>query len=178
MNTSNQRNKPIIPEGFVAMGYIKAIVGVKGWVKVHTDTEFVDGLLDYDVWHIGKDNQWQDIEIETGKVANGVLQVKFTNIDTPEAAMLLRGSTICIARENLETPAEDEFYWMDLIGMSVVNREDQTLGTVKNLLETGAHDVLDVQGEHGQKLIPFISHFVDTVNRESNTITVDWGLDY
>ncbi len=176
--TPNQRKQLTIPEGHVPMGYIKAIVGIHGWVKVHTDTEHVDSLLDYGVWHLGKDQAWQDIEVETGKVANGVLQVKFANIDTPEAAMLLRGSTITIDREDFDTPAENEFYWTDLIGMSVVNREGQNLGKVTSLLETGAHDVLDIRGEWGQKLIPFVSHYVDAVDHDSNTVTVDWGTDY
>ncbi len=178
MTEKLQRNQLTIPDGHVAMGYIKATVGVKGWVKIHTDTEFVDSLLDYSTWHIGKNNQWQNIEIESGKVVSGILQVKFANIDTPEAAVLLRGYTITIAREDFETPEEDEFYWADLVGMSVINHEGHVLGTVKGLLETGAHDVLDIRGEYGQKLIPFVSHYVDSINSDLKTITVDWGIDY
>ena len=45
-------------------------------------------------------------------------------------------------------------------------------------METGAHDVLIIDGEHGQKLIPFVAHFIDQVNHEQRIITADWGLDY
>ena len=74
--------------------------------------------------------------------------------------------------------AEDEFYWVDLVGMSVINRDNITLGKVKNLIETGAHDVLVVHGEYGEKLIPFVSHYIDNVNKDTQQIQVDWGLDY
>ena len=62
--------------------------------------------------------------------------------------------------------------------MTVINRAGDTLGIVKNLMETGAHDVLIIDGEHGQKLIPFVAHFIDQVNHEQRIITADWGLDY
>ena len=90
----------------------------------------------------------------------------------------MRGYTIEIARENFAETEEDEYYWADLVGMSVVNREQAVLGEVVKLMETGAHDVLVVHGEYGEKLIPFVSHYIDGVDVENCKITVDWGVDY
>lgn len=83
-----------------------------------------------------------------------------------------------ISREDFAPADEDEYYWADLVGMTVTNREGNVLGVVDNMMETGAHDILVVRGEYGQKLIPFVGQFIDDVNRESKTIIADWGLDY
>ena len=62
--------------------------------------------------------------------------------------------------------------------MDVVNREGLVLGKIQNLMQTGAHDILVIDSEHEQRLIPFVSHFIDEVNSEKHIVTVDWGLDY
>ena len=106
------------------------------------------------------------------------LQVRSDHINDRDEAALLRGYTIEIARENFAETEEDEYYWADLVGMSVVNREQAVLGEVVKLMETGAHDVLVVRGEYGEKLIPFVSHYIDGVDAETRKITADWGVDY
>ncbi|MDO4997089.1 MAG: ribosome maturation factor RimM [Neisseria sp.] len=163
---------------WVAMGYIKGVFGVKGWVKIAANTEYSDSLLDYPQWRLHKDNQVLSVEIESGKLNGGELQVKFAGIDDRDAAFALRGYTIEIERQAFAPAEEDEYYWADLVGMQVINRDGVVLGTVNNLMETGAHDVLMIQGEFGQKLIPFVAHFIDDVNHETRIITADWGIDY
>lgn len=162
----------------VAMGYIKGVFGVKGWLKIAANTEHADSLLDYPEWQLSKDGQHFSVTLEAGKVANGELQVKFAGIDGRDEAFALRGCTIEIDRADFAPAEEGEYYWADLVGMRVVNREGIELGKVANLMETGAHDVLMVNGEHGQKLIPFVAHYIDHVDNDSRTITADWGLDY
>ncbi|QEY25238.1 ribosome maturation factor RimM [Neisseria zalophi] len=162
----------------VAMGYIKGVFGVKGWLKVAANTEYSDSLLDYPEWQLSKDGQRLSVTVETGKVVNGELQVKLVGIDDREAAFALRGYTIEINREDFAPTEEGEYYWADLVGMTVVNTEGIVLGKVDNLMETGAHDVLMISGEYGRKLIPFVSQYIGKVDTENKTITADWGLDY
>lgn len=163
---------------WVAMGYIKGAFGVKGWLKIAADTEYADSLLDYPQWRLRKDGTILTLSVEAGKAVGDELQVKFDGIDDRDQAFLLRGYTIEILRGEFAPTEEDEFYWADLVGMTVVNQEGVTLGVVKNLMETGANDVLVITGEHGQKLIPFVSQYIGNVDADSKTITVDWGLDY
>lgn len=162
----------------VAMGYIKGVFGIKGWLKIATDTEYTDSLLDYPEWQLSKDGRRLNVTLEAGKIVNGELQVKFEGINDRDEAFALRGYTIEIPRESFAPAEEGEYYWADLVGMTVVNTENITLGTVKNLMETGAHDVLVVDGDYGQKLIPFVSHFIGNVDSENRIITADWGTDY
>lgn len=162
----------------VAMGYIKGVFGIKGWLKIAANTEYSDSLLDYPEWHFTKDGKTVSVTLEAGKVVNGELQVKFEGIDDRDSAFSLRGYTIEIPREAFAPTEEDEYYWADLVGMTVVNKDDTVLGKVSNLMETGANDILMIDGEHGQILIPFVSQYIETVDTGSKTITADWGLDY
>lgn len=160
------------------MGHIKGVFGIKGWVKIAANTEYTDSLLDYPQWQLRKDGDIITATIEAGKAVGDELQVKFEGINTRDQAFLLRGYTVEIARSEFAPAGENEFYWADLVGMTVVNQEGLTLGTVDNLMETGASDVLVIHGEYGQKLIPFVSQYVGHVDTDKRTISVDWGLDY
>ena len=162
----------------VAMGYIKGVFGIKGWLKIAANTEYSDSLLDYPEWQLVKDGKTVSVTLEAGKVVNGELQVKFEGINDRDLAFSLRGYTIEIPREAFAPTEEGEYYWADLVGMTVVNKDHTVLGKVSNLMETGANDVLVVNGKYGQILIPFVSQYVETVDTSSKTITADWGLDY
>lgn len=165
-------------QNWVAMGYVKGAFGIKGWLKVKADTEYTDSLLDYPEWRLRRDRDVRTLALECGKVAGDELQVKFVGIDDRDAAALLRGYTVEIARADFAPAAEDEYYWADLVGMTVQNREGADLGKVVNLMDTGAHDVLVIEGGFGQKLIPFVSHYIDGVDGANRVITADWGVDY
>jgi len=162
----------------VAMGYIKGVFGTKGCPKRPANTEYADSLLDYPEWQLSKDGKTLNVTLEAGKIVSGELQVKFEGIDDRDQAFALRGYTIEIPREEFAPTEEDEYYWADLVGMTVVNKDNIVLGKVTNLMETGANDVLMINGEHGQILIPFVSNHIETVDTEGKTITADWGLDY
>ena len=97
------------------------------------------------------------------------------------AAEALRGARIFVARADFPRPGADEFYWADLIGMAVVNRDGVALGAVAGLIDNGPQSVLRVEpaGEGGEeRLIPFVSAYVDSVDLPARRIVVDWGLDY
>ena len=171
-----------LPDGgqLITMGFIRGAVGIRGWVKIGSDTEYLDSLLDYATWYLIKGKQRIEIEVETGKVVNNKeLQVKFVGCEDRNQAELWQGYTIAINREDFAETEDGEYYWSDLIGMTVINEENIVLGQVHSLMQTGAHDVLVVRGsDYGEKLIPFVEAFVGTVNLAEKTIEVQWGLDY
>lgn len=166
------------PTQWVAMGHIKGVFGVKGWVKAAVSTEYTDSLLDYPVWRLSKDGHSCNLTVAAGKVVGDELQVKFEGIDDRDAAFALRGHTIEIDRADFGDTDDDEFYWADLVGLEVYNRAQLCLGSVSKLIETGAHDVLVVDGTYGQKLIPFVAQYIDEVRLPERRINVDWGVDY
>ena len=101
-------------------------------------------------------------------------------IDDRDAAEALKGARVFVSRASFPTPDPDEFYWVDLIGLAVINRANVALGTVVGLLETGPHCVLRIQSSvagAAECLIPFVSVYVDQVDKAAGRITVDWELD-
>ncbi|QVL44993.1 MAG: ribosome maturation factor RimM [Methylophilaceae bacterium] len=165
-------------DSLVIMGRIVAPYGVQGWVKVLPDTEALDGLLDYQTWQVGKDGDWKRMKLMSGKVHNDVLVVKLEGVNDRDTAFACKGMQIAVTRDAL--PAlndEDEFYWSDLIGLAVTNQQGIAFGKIVDVFETGANDVIVVQGET-QRLIPFAEHTVIKVDIEQQTMLVDWGEDY
>lgn len=168
-------------DSLVVMGRISAPYAIRGWVKIQTHTEYLDSLLDYEVWQVGRQGRWRAYRLLDGKVHGQYLLAHLEGVDDRDAAEALMGLDIAVAREDMPEAEEGEYYWDDLIGLEVVNSEGALLGRVTGLLETGAHDVLQVQGEgegEGERLIPFVDAFVREVDLEAGRILVDWGLDY
>ena len=121
-------------QNWVAMGYIKGAFGIKGWIKVQSDAEYTDSLLDYPQWRLSKGEEHILAEVESGKIAGDELQVKLTHINDRDAAALLRGYTIEVSRNQFEPTEDGEYYWADLVGMVVKNRVGISLGKVVKLM--------------------------------------------
>jgi 16S rRNA processing protein RimM len=163
----------------VVMGKVVGAQGIQGWVKVQTFTEYLDSLLDYTTWYVGNEQEWRPLEVLEANVHGGrVLIAKLQGIPDRTAAEKYKGLLIAVPRAELPEKEEGEYYWSDLIGLTVENLQGEMFGTVDSLLETGANDVLVVKGESGEKLIPFIDSVIKQVSLKDKTIRVDWQADY
>lgn len=167
------------PQNLIEMGYVSSVFGIKGWVKIKTTTEYDDSLDDYENIYLKYPNGTVEVrQIENSFVRDGIFHAKLIGIDDRDVAFGLKGAVICADRDDFPAPEEDEFYWVDLIGLAVKNLQNEDVGVVKELMETGANDVLVVIKDKEQRLIPFVSKHVINVNLEQKEIIVDWGLDY
>jgi 16S rRNA processing protein RimM len=162
---------------WVVMGRIAAPFGIKGWVKVQPYSEDPGALMDFESWRVGRGEQQVHYRVEAIQDHGKALIAKLVGIDDRDAAYALRGLEISVAKSALPPPQENEFYWSDLIGLTVINREGVELGKVDSLMESGANDLLVVKGTR-EHLIPFVAAFVGKVDLVGGTIEVDWGEDY
>jgi len=162
----------------VVMGKVVGAQGLQGWVKVHAFTEYLDSLLDYNTWYVGNEQEWRPLEVLEANVHGGrVLIAKLQGIADRTAAEKCKGRLIAVPRESLPEQPEGEYYWSDLIGLEVVNVQGEVLGKVTELLETGANDVLVIEGER-ERLLPFTAQVILKVDLAAGRISVDWGADY
>lgn len=166
------------PEDLVPMGFVVGASGVRGWVKVVANTQYADSLFDYDSWWLGRDGKWREYRIEDGSVQPKSLNAKLEGVHDRDVAFAMKGMTVAVPRSAMPAAGEDEYYWNDLIGLTVVNRDGATLGVVEKLLETGANDVLVLKDGMVERLVPFVGPVIDQVDLAAKRITVDWGLDY
>jgi len=159
------------------MGRITGAFGVKGWIKVQPYTGAPGGLLNYERWWIEDESGWTQCRIEKAQVQGTAVAAKLAGCEDRDGAAAYRGRQVAVARDELPAAAENEFYWVDLIGLRVVNTAGEDLGAVDRVLETGANDVLVLHGER-ERLIPFIEQVVLEVDLAAGVIRVDWGSDF
>jgi 16S rRNA processing protein RimM len=170
----------VVAEGrgvMVIMGRVAAAFGIKGWIKVQPFTRTVDGLLDHPIWWLGTEGRWEKNKVEEGAVHGRSLIAKLEGLDDRDAAAGVKGLDVAIPRAELATNADGEYYWSDLIGLQVSNRQGVRLGRVARLIETGASPVLAVEGAR-ERLIPFVEPVVVSVDVADGRLTVDWDADF
>jgi 16S rRNA processing protein RimM len=159
------------------MGRMSAPFGIKGWIKLQPFTAAPENLQAYSHWWIGGAEQWQEYRVEGMEVHSAAVVVKLAGCEDRDAAALFRGREVAVPRDALPETAANEYYWSDLVGLKVVNAENEDLGTVSEVFATGANDVLVVQGDR-ERLIPFTEEVVKRVELSGNVIRVDWDRDY
>lgn len=188
------------PDDAVEVGRVVDAWGIKGWIKVLPFAKDPQALFSSKRWHLkapesrlGQPKPASTasypslLKVVEAKQHGEVVVAQVQDVPDRNGAEALIGCRVFVPRSSFPTPEADEYYWMDLIGMAVVNRQGESLGTVSGLIDTGPHSVLQVvaaapsqeQPEAAtERLIPFVSAYIDDVNVEQRRITVDWGLDY
>jgi len=183
------------PEDAVEVGRIVDAFGVKGWIKIEPFSPDPQALFSSRRWFLSAPQAQQGTRRESAVAWPSVLRIaevrehgemvvaRAAEIADRDAARALRGGRVFVSRASFPTADPDEFYWVDLIGLQVVNRQGAVLGTVAGLLDTGPHSVLRItppssEAEADERLIPFVAAYIDEVNMNEQRITVDWGVDY
>ena len=120
------------------------------------------------------------LSIKTTREQSGSVVATADGVVDRNTAESLRGARVFISRAAFPLPtSDDEFYWIDLLGLTVVNRAGETLGVVDDLIDTGPHSVLHcVDDAKVERLIPFVAAYIDSVSLQDRRIVADWGLDY
>lgn len=165
---------PKSEDEFITLGKIGSSYGVQGWMKVLTFTEFGANILDYNPWYLLRQGEWQVFKVLDGKPYRNGVVVKLKGITTPEQVQLLTGSQVGVRRSTLPKLKPGEYYWSDLQGLTVINKDNEVLGIVIYLMETGSNDVLVVKGKK-EHAIPYLpGNVILSVDLEKKEIRVDW----
>lgn len=160
----------------IVLGRVSGLYGVKGWIKIHSETDPREGILRYSPWLLGADGV--ERRVSEGKLHGKGVIARLDGCEDRDQAAALIGQDIAIRRDQLPPPRPDEFYWIDLEGLAVVTQAGVELGQVSHLFSTGANDVLVVQGER-ERLIPFVwSDVVLDVDFDQRLIRVDWDPEF
>ena len=187
-----------LPADAIEVGRVLDAWGVKGWLKVLPHSSDPAALFESKAWFLqAPEARFRPgfvafsgtvcIAIDEAKSHSGSVVVKIAGLDDRNAAEALRGARIFLSRSSFPEAKKDEYYWVDLIGLTVVNREGVELGRVRDLMATGPHSVLcvefnvpaaDGREKLDERMIPFVSVYVDSVDLPSRRIVVDWQPDY
>lgn len=185
----------------MVVGRIVGLYGVRGWVKVFSHTQPRENILNYTPWQLDVEGAWQTRRVVRGRMQGKGVVAQLEGCGDRDKAAMLVGAEIAIERSQLPPAAAGEYYWNDLIGLAVVNREGVALGTVVALMETGANDVLVVRAAVGlisaaqqrdteqpgeeqsvektERLIPFVPGVTVTeIDLKARRMVVDWDAEF
>jgi 16S rRNA processing protein RimM len=174
-----------LPADAIEVGRIADAWGIKGWFKVLPHSAQPEALFSSKRWFIqppGGTSGPFKLAIREAKEHSNWVVAHSDDVPDRTAAEALRGARIFVPRSSFPTAAEDEYYWVDLIGLDVVNREGIALGSVRELLATGPQTTLVLTAEEDgkpiERMVPFVSVYVDKVDLAGRLITVDWQPEY
>lgn len=185
-----------LPDDAVEVGRIVDAWGVKGWVKILPHSSDPLALLQTRTWWLQAPQARLSpgfcafkgtVSLSVGecRIHSDVVVAQIEQVQDRSSAEALKGARIFLPRSVFPATATDEYYWVDLIGLEVINRQGQVLGRVRDLMPTGPTSVLIItpaQTGHESPdskdcLVPFVSIYVDAVDLKGRRITVDWQLD-
>ncbi len=162
----------------VLLGRVTGVFGVRGWIKVHSHTEPLENILNYNPWYLNSAGGWCECRLLNGRRQGKGIVAGIEGYSDRDHAAVLMGCDIAVPRSRLEALGQDEFYWSDLQGLEVVTLDGRSLGRVSHLFDTGANDVLVVEGDR-EYLIPFVwEQVVKSVDLDGGLMRVDWDPDY
>ncbi len=169
---------------WLVVGKFTAAYGIKGWVKLHSYTDPIDNIIGYQPLFFKKQGKWQALEIEKIQRHAKSLIAKVKGCDNRDQTPFYSGCELGILESQLPKLKGDDFYWSDLMGLTVKSDQGQIFGVVDHLLETGSNDVLVVKAtEHSiddqERLIPYLfGDVVKNVDLQAREIIVDWDADF
>lgn len=160
----------------VEVGRLGKPHGLLGYLTLHSYTRPRDGILSYSPWFLRRDGRDELVVVADVRADDAAIRVRFEGTEDRNSAAALTGLPILVRRADLPPAEDDGYYWVDLIGCEVLDRQRGLLGTVVNLLETGEHDTLVVRDTAGSEcMIPFVEGvYVEDVDLDARRLVVSW----
>ena len=167
-------------DAMVVVGRIEGPYGVRGWLRVRSYTDPPENLTGYGPWHLDRngDGSWREVRVEQVRAHGEGFRCSIDGVADRDAAAGWRGALVAVKESVLPAPEADEYYWRDLIGMSVRTVAGADLGRVETLMATGANDALVVRDGERERLIPFIAQVARDVDIDRGVILVEWDPDF
>ncbi len=162
----------------VAVARVCDAFGIKGQIKLAAYTQNPHTLLKYSHWELsisGRDNCCYSVS--NAKIHGKFVVASLDGIENRDQALELKGAQVTVLKSELPQLDAGEYYWVDLIGMNVINSNGTNLGKVESIMETGANDVLVVEGEV-TRLIPYVPHVIEKVSLDNEEIIVEWPEEF
>lgn len=161
------------PDTLITVGKIIGTHGIKGLLKLHSYSGNLETLQSVKkVTLKSAQGTFQDFELKSVAPHGGKPMIGLKGLDDINQALTLVGSEVCLLRSQLPETDEDEYYWCDLMGLSVATIDGVELGTVVDIFETGSSDIYVVGGGEREYLIPAIADVISNVDLKNRRILV------
>lgn len=170
-------------DNLIKIATLKKPYGIKGWLWVFSDTDNRADIFDMPNWQLKTATGFKPLTVTDWREQGSGLVASFKEIPDRNVAETMNGATIWVDKSNLPALDDDEYYWSDLVGLTVINEDGENLGVIKEMFETSAHEIISVKPtaesiDDEDRLIPWHSDIVLNVDLTAKTMLVAWGSDY
>lgn len=160
-------------DDMLRIGVIANTHGIKGEVKVFPTTDDINRYKQLKEVILDTGKEHKKLEIENIRFFKQMVIVKFKGIDTINDIEKYKGKDILVTREQAIPLEEDEYFIYDIIGAAVITEEGRKIGTLEEVLQTGANDVFVVTSLEGKELLfPVIQDCVREINIEEKKVII------
>lgn len=166
------------PTDLVELGAVRGPYGLKGEVRIQPFDADASVLRSTTRWWLVSKGSTQAVDVLGVRPYGDVLLARWRDWTVPESVEALKGARVAVSRSAFPALPDGEYYWTDLIGSTVLNREGEQLGRVTGLSNNGAQDLLSIEGEYGPLLVPLVPAYVDKVDVQAREVRVDWQVDW
>ncbi|MDD5287139.1 MAG: ribosome maturation factor RimM [Desulfuromonadaceae bacterium] len=153
------------PHELISLGKISATHGIRGHLKLYSYSGNIESLqCSETVFLKGKSGLLKEVGLKTVAAHAGGFILALDGFTDIEEVQPFVGNELCLKRSQLPEPAEDEYYWRDLIGLTVVTDKGVVLGPIADIFETGSSDIYVVRGNNKEYLIPAIADVISVID--------------
>jgi len=157
----------------VIIGRFGSVHGVKGDIRVFLYTDPPELALECLPWQVEIKGEWQPLIIEKTKWHSDQLLIHIENIDDRDIAKRYTNLNIGINRKQLPELEKGEYYWLELVGLTVIDQNNHELGKIEYFEATGSNDVFVVKGET-EYCLPYLDDVVKEIDLEAGIMKVEW----
>ena len=158
---------------YLEIGQIVNTFGIKGMVKVKPFTDNIERFSNLEKIYIKNKSGQTEYKIQEVKYHKNMVLVKFEGIENPEQADLLRNSYLIVDRETEEPLEPGRYYIVDMIGLDVFTDDNEYLGKLEDIYNTGSNDIYVVKNELGkQVLLPAIEDVIKSIDMDNKKVIV------
>jgi 16S rRNA processing protein RimM len=161
------------PTGQLEVGRIVGVFGIKGWLKVESFTEPVEGILDYAEWHLDRPGVAGTWRVLAGRRQGRQVVASLEQVEDRDEAQRFVGARIAVEREQLPPLRPREYYRADLIGLRVVNTRGFEFGRIVHFVDGPTHPLMVVRGAK-EHWLPATPQQLRRVDLTSGEVLVDW----
>lgn len=180
--TTPSKHAPNASE-LIQIATLKKPYGIKGWLWVFSLTDNRTDIFNMSDWYMKTATGFKPLTVTNWREQGAGLVASFQEVPDRNMAETMNGVSIWVDKSQLPELDDDEYYWSDLVGMTVVNEEGDNLGIIREMFETSAHAIISVKStgesiDGEDRLIPWHKDIVLNVDLDTKTMLVAWGRDY